>query len=333
MKPEEFEQKIAWIEFLLKGKEAKVKWDEKIPDPDNPEQPRQIDIAIKRGKHLTLVECRLHSRPQDVTWIEGLIGRRISLNAYSGIAVSASGFTVGAKKKAEKHGIILRDFKSLTEEEVKEWGVPTSVYLDYVSFCDTILYLVTESSALYNVAYEYSLFKKADGSPWPLDSLFKSTANLFYKSNRSFGSGRVQLFTKDLFHGGREIKEVILQTNYKKREFSLNLPAVSIYGTPKASMNERMYIEGQQISNFEIYQYKKSAFAIVDFSVVPPLDHSVFLGIRFDFKRPVSLSGVKIIGQKLDTFYVVPFEIKQLKKDSALYRRLLSNKDTGLILP
>jgi hypothetical protein len=41
-----------------------------------------------------MVECRQHQSPQDVQWIEELIGRRVSLPADSAIAVSSSGFRV-----------------------------------------------------------------------------------------------------------------------------------------------------------------------------------------------------------------------------------------------
>ena len=44
MSPKEFEQIISKIQFALKGREAKVTWDAKIPDPDNLKQLRQIDI-------------------------------------------------------------------------------------------------------------------------------------------------------------------------------------------------------------------------------------------------------------------------------------------------
>jgi len=77
----EFEQQIAWIETLLKKEGATVTWNNHIPDPDNPTQPRQIDITIRRGTHLTVVECRLHKAAQNVKWIEELYGRRISLHA------------------------------------------------------------------------------------------------------------------------------------------------------------------------------------------------------------------------------------------------------------
>jgi hypothetical protein len=59
-KSEAFEQQIHRLHELVEGNDAEVTWNDHIPDPDNPAQPRQIDITIKRGDDLTLVECRLH---------------------------------------------------------------------------------------------------------------------------------------------------------------------------------------------------------------------------------------------------------------------------------
>lgn len=117
-----FEQQIHRLHELVDGTDAEVTWNDRIPDPDNPKQPRQIDITIRRGDALTIVECRIHQERQDVKWIEELIGRRISLQAASVIAVSASGFTEGAIKKAQAHGIFLRDLEQLTPAEIEQWG-------------------------------------------------------------------------------------------------------------------------------------------------------------------------------------------------------------------
>jgi hypothetical protein len=62
---DEFEQRIERIHRLLES-EGAVKWNERISDPDNPEQLRQIDVTIRRDDKLTMVQCRIHSAPQDV---------------------------------------------------------------------------------------------------------------------------------------------------------------------------------------------------------------------------------------------------------------------------
>ena len=93
---ETFERQVHRIYELLEGSGAEVTWNDHVPDPDNPSQQRQIDVTIKRNGKLTIVECCDRQSPQDVTWIEELIGRRISLKVDTTIAVSSSGFTAGA---------------------------------------------------------------------------------------------------------------------------------------------------------------------------------------------------------------------------------------------
>lgn len=334
MTPKEFEQKVAWIETLLKKEGAKVTWNEKIPDPDNPKQKRQVDVTIRRGKYLTLVECRLHSAPQDVKWIEELHGRRASLNAYSVIAVSSSGFTEGAIKKAERFGIILRDFRVLTENEVIQWGKATHVYLEYIYFFDTWLYIVTKSSAVLSIASKPPYFRDSVDNPWPVDKIFRTVADKLHNAERDHGSVRVQLFTKDLFCGGMPIEEVILQSNYKNRRISVKLPVVSVYGTPIDS-KDSMIIESQHHSNFEIYRHPNSNFVIVDLSVAPPMHRSIFKGILFDFRQPVNMRGFKIIGleSKGKSLSAIPFEITPIRKNGPKYQGLLIPDGSILTLP
>jgi len=124
-----FEKQVYRINELLKNNNEKVTWNDRIIDPDNPSQNRQIDISIKNGQDLTLVECRIHKSVQDVKWIEELIGRKLSMRANAAIGVSASGFTEGAKLKAKAFGIALRDFYTLTEAEIQKWGTKTTVLL------------------------------------------------------------------------------------------------------------------------------------------------------------------------------------------------------------
>src|ERR1035437_10663534 len=103
---------------LFERSGAKVTWNEHVPDPDNPKKPRQIAITIRRGDHVTHVECRIWSRKRSVTWIEGLMGRRESLGAHAVIAVSAGGFTKSALVKAAAHNVGVRDLRSLSDDEV-----------------------------------------------------------------------------------------------------------------------------------------------------------------------------------------------------------------------
>lgn len=69
-----------------------------------------------------LIECR--DRPSDGpapgSWIEQLAGRRSRFNFDKVMAVSTTGFAIGAKEEAERTGIDLRLFQNLTYDEVSK---------------------------------------------------------------------------------------------------------------------------------------------------------------------------------------------------------------------
>lgn len=136
--PGAFERQIHRVHELLLRSHDDVTWDDHIPDPDNPTQLRQVDITIRRDGKLTIVECRLSRRRQDVKWIEELIGRRQSLRAQTIIAVASVGFTTGAQRKAARYGVLLRDLRRLTDEEITSWGGQVTLILYYYQYWDVI---------------------------------------------------------------------------------------------------------------------------------------------------------------------------------------------------
>ena len=123
-----FEQLNARIASLVRGGAATVEWNAKIPDPDSPMDQRQIDVLIRTSAGCTVsVECRHRSASQSVMWIEELVGRKQSLGLDGMIAVSLSGFSRLAQKKANRFGIILYDFEGITDEEIASWVGGTMV--------------------------------------------------------------------------------------------------------------------------------------------------------------------------------------------------------------
>lgn len=134
--PKALELQIHRIHELLEGSGAAVTWDDHIPDPDNPSQLRQIDITVRRHGRLTVIECRLSKRRQDVKWTEELMGRRDSLAADTIIGVASAGFTAGARKKAARYGVLLRDLLQLTDQEVLAWSGQVAFTLYYYQYAD-----------------------------------------------------------------------------------------------------------------------------------------------------------------------------------------------------
>jgi hypothetical protein len=46
---EKFEQRIKRIHDLIEQPGSQITWNDRLPDPHNPSQARQIDISIRRG--------------------------------------------------------------------------------------------------------------------------------------------------------------------------------------------------------------------------------------------------------------------------------------------
>lgn len=119
--PTEFEKKVTNIIRLLQGNGAKVEWNEKIKDPSNPNQTRQIDISITRNGKKYHMECRHRTSPQDVQWIEQLVGRRITLGVDGVAGVSSSGFSKTAKKTASNFGVSLWSLSEFNAVDALFW--------------------------------------------------------------------------------------------------------------------------------------------------------------------------------------------------------------------
>ncbi|MGA2769568.1 MAG: restriction endonuclease [Bryobacteraceae bacterium] len=137
--PETLERQVHRIHELLERSNDNVTWNDHIPDPDNPSQLRQIDVTIRRNGKLTIVECRLSRSRQNVKWIEEMIGRRQSLGADTAIAVASAGFTAGAQRKAARYGILLRDLRQISDEEIATWGGRITLILYYYQYSDVKL--------------------------------------------------------------------------------------------------------------------------------------------------------------------------------------------------
>jgi Restriction endonuclease len=79
---------------------------------------REVDILIEgsvSGHPVKIfIECRDHGRPQNVEWIEALIGKYPNLRPL--IAVSRSGFTKQARDKADRNSIQLLTLKEAMNE-------------------------------------------------------------------------------------------------------------------------------------------------------------------------------------------------------------------------
>jgi len=294
----EFEKRVERIHRLLEAEDSVVTWDDRIPDPDRPGQARQIDVTIRRGGKLTIVECRIHKEPQDVTWIEELIGRRASLRADTVIAVSSSGFTEGAETKADKFGIILRHFNTLTEEEVRNWGKQRSVDLVFYKFTDT-----TITFHLPDVPTLPISITDDRTHPVAWRSLFEQLVRSFTDENR-FGRDTTPVdieanFDAPVLISGQRANSIFVETTIKRVIQKLDLVSVVAYADPLTLVDQPLATVGKfNLSSFEIVEASDYVTIVVDLTGLDVPSNSLFSTILFDFGRIVEVRGVRFIGQK-----------------------------------
>jgi len=138
----EFELLIARIEQWLGPKGAEVKSPDKLPDRVTGEL-REVDASIRfrvgSAPVLVTVECRDRTKVQDVRWIEEIASKRDSVGAARTIAVSSSGFTDPARKKAKALGIELRTTNEITEGVAAQWA--RNVKIAFVLICWNLISL------------------------------------------------------------------------------------------------------------------------------------------------------------------------------------------------
>jgi Restriction endonuclease len=292
-----FEQRVERIHKLLEDQGATVTWNDKLPDPDNPDQARQIDVTVRRTDSLTLVECRIRRAPQDVTWIEELIGRRVSLQADAVIAVSSSGFTEGAQLKAERYGIILRDFQSLSADEIRDWGQQKKVQLKSVEFKNALLRLT-----LPTVPREPYTLSDALGRP------IKEWRGLFQQIMRRlqdekaleipghFARTEIDL-TNPMFVNGVRATKVQLKADIKRITQDITLASLIGYADPLAISDGTKAVVGELgLGISEIIEQADRVLIVIDLSQMKVPSQSFFDTVNYDFGRVVTITGTKVIG-------------------------------------
>jgi hypothetical protein len=275
---EVFEQQIRRIHELLEGSEASVTWNDHIPDPDNPSRSRQIDITVRRNGNLTMVECRQHQLPQDVQWIEELIGRRASLRADSAIAVSSSGFTGVAIKKASAHGIILRDLEEVNEREVKKWGEQVALTLYFYQYSDLELSLCFDRESLRKLQSDV-VMSELETDP-AMQSLFSAAAQQLGTMNllREEQHNRVITFGLRLdFDGFRVCGERVLEVDFRGKARLISRSVIS----------HAVFAYGQPGHGPEARDASVEKFALGETSIVHDTDRiSVFLDVSQEEMPP-----------------------------------------------
>lgn len=121
---QEFERLASDLESCAGSTSVTVKCPDRIRSLST-NRLREVDASIRvrvgSTEVLITIECRDRTRLEDITWIEQLVTKRAALGISRTIAVSAKGFTEGARQCAAHHGIELRHLAEISRDDILNW--------------------------------------------------------------------------------------------------------------------------------------------------------------------------------------------------------------------
>jgi len=293
------------------------------------------DILIEEKEKKTIVECRHHQKKQDVKWVEEIFGRKVSLNAFSAIAVSSSGFTIGAIKKAKRLGVILRTFEDISIKEISTWGVKCNFSILYIKFIKFEVYPVSSRIITSKTEFNKIGIVDSEGELFPIKDLFSKLAKVADETNQKRNTLTAFFnIKKDLYYNGEKLEDLVVHCEFRRLNKKVWLPSVSLYSSPSKKPESQVYVNVTPFNNSEIYQTNESIFQIIDLSMVKPIDGAVFRSVTQNFDRQVMLSGMRLIGVKdMMKSSLFQFKVIPIRKNSGIYQALASRGSvTKLIL-
>ena len=172
----DFELLAARLEEWLGPKGATVKSPDRVPDRSTgklTEVDATIRCQIGSTPVLITVECRNWKRPQGKQWIEQLATKQADIGAAITIAVSSSGFSSHAVKKAEKHAILLRRVDDISESDAVAWMNDVKIMLTFLSWDLRSITLQRDHRGRREVPLEPALLEAFQKNPYDTELIFE----------------------------------------------------------------------------------------------------------------------------------------------------------------
>ena len=298
MTPTEFEQLTSRIIAQMVKSGAEVEWNDRVSDPDNPNQLRQVDVTITRDGRKTHIECRNHKTPQGTKWIEELIGRKQSLGASAMMAVSSSGFTKGAIKKAERFGIFLHNLDLLSLEEASSWGAQSIVEFGYFGLYPLSLQLVFSSIPTDNLELISNGLKE---NRKYIDVILNPLRYFLNKNYKKFNypySFRVSGKPRNMLLLGEPVLEARIRGTVHLFKRRLLLPTIMAFRRSSHTFETMAHVEASNSAQSEIIKAGTKAYVQIDMSSAPkPEANSLLAGVvEIDLRQPTQIPEFKVIG-------------------------------------
>lgn len=283
----DLEKLVSRIHTLIEPKGAVVTWNKKIRDPDT-NQLRQIDGMIERDGKRTHIECRDHKPPQNVKWVEELIGRRASLKADGVIAVSLSGFTAPAEIKAKKYGVILRTFSEMTDAEIEAWGESADLVTNYIDIEELEISVLIDATYSGQVSSQPKLsISGTSASPefGILDKLINQPGVQFYPDRSTTVTAKIQF--PGLSVDGVPVLDCRVTLKGRLRQENVDVIGVWNYHGVEPSAPAEAVVSKHDFGETEIIQDGDMAAMMLDLSSIKPPKNCFLHTWQVDFGRVV----------------------------------------------
>lgn len=314
MSAKEFEQLVFRIIRILEDEGAAITWNASIPDPDSPDNPRQIDILIEKDNKKTHVECRFRRNPQSSNWIEELYGRKTSLKVDSIIGVSASGFYKPAIVKARSLGVIIRDFKSITEDEIRTWGCFARIKGHYIQLVKPKIEVFTPKTnkPIKNTEKSTKKYMFALEKQNILSGIFSSFAEKAYqeaeKYNLDNGAASpimmyVLYFPEKINVLNRDLSLIKLSSQIRVLIAEMDVAYAGLYGEPRGlSDSQEAMIQNFPAKNWELIKTNDEVTLQFDISSLYHPDNCILEKLELiNFKDPKK-SRYRIVALGFSTY-------------------------------
>lgn len=183
---------------------------------------REVDVSLRSqigSVHvLVIIECRDRIKSQDVTWIEQLASKREDVEADKAVAISASGFSSGARNLARSNQVELRSLEELEPETIFDWLSDQTIghrtrYVDVVGVSINMADQLTEA----NEAQLASILDKINQLRIPDQGLRQDSKMLVQKSDYTLVSIEDVLFMMPSFGPRFDARFPNLPPREKKR--------------------------------------------------------------------------------------------------------------------
>ena len=182
------------------------------------------------------------------------------------IAVSNSGFTRGAEAKAAQFGIILRDFNTLTQEEIRNWGKQRPVHLTFFEFTNNIITFWLRDLPATPIVIADNL-----GNPVNWRSLFEPIMRHLDQDPKMSVPGAMaegdMHFEGPIFISGVKVIKGMLSSHIRKVMRDVSLSSVVAYADPLGDgQSPKALVGSLDLGASEIVEAADTVTVVVDLS-------------------------------------------------------------------